>query len=56
MYHRADDLGWANVGWHKKDVLTPRSEALIAEGIQLDRHYTYPYCSPSRSSLMSGRL
>ena len=37
-------------------MLTPRTDALIAEGIQLDRHYTYAYCSPSRSSLMSGRL
>eukprot|EP01047_Picozoa_sp_COSAG01_P003862 COSAG01_NODE_120_length_25409_cov_20.648572_10_plen_133_part_00 len=27
--------------WHKADVLTPRSNALIKEGIQLDRHYTY---------------
>ena len=56
VFSMVDDLGWANVGWHNKDVLTPRSEALIAEGIQLDRNYTYPYCSPSRSSLMSGRL
>ena len=38
VFSMVDDLGWANVGWHNKDVLTPRSEALIAEGIQLDRH------------------
>ena len=27
----------------------------MQEGILLDRHYTYRYCSPSRSSLMTGR-
>jgi hypothetical protein len=29
------------VGWHKADVLTPHSKALLEEGVQLDRHYTY---------------
>ena len=28
----------------------------MAEGIVLERHYVYKYCSPTRSSLMSGRL
>ena len=29
--------------------------ALRADGIELDRHYAYRFCSPTRSSLMSGR-
>eukprot|EP00931_Biecheleriopsis_adriatica_P012761 TRINITY_DN11397_c0_g1_i1.p1 TRINITY_DN11397_c0_g1~~TRINITY_DN11397_c0_g1_i1.p1 ORF type:complete len:554 (-),score=37.98 TRINITY_DN11397_c0_g1_i1:215-1660(-) len=29
---------------------------LVKEGINLHRHYVYHYCSPSRSSLQSGRL
>eukprot|EP00931_Biecheleriopsis_adriatica_P056364 TRINITY_DN33400_c0_g1_i1.p1 TRINITY_DN33400_c0_g1~~TRINITY_DN33400_c0_g1_i1.p1 ORF type:complete len:681 (+),score=133.82 TRINITY_DN33400_c0_g1_i1:220-2043(+) len=31
-------------------------DALIDNGILLDRHYTYKICSPSRSSLQTGRL
>ena len=26
------------------------------ESIQLDRHYVYPYCSPTRASFHTGRL
>lgn len=51
-----DDLGWNNVGWHNKDMLTPHMDQLVAEGLELDRHYTYYYCSPTRSSILSGRL
>ena len=51
-----DDLGWHNVGWHNKDMLTPHSDELLREGLELDRHYTYMYCAPTRSSLLSGRL
>lgn len=28
----------------------------MASGIELDRFYTYKFCSPSRSSLMTGRF
>jgi arylsulfatase I/J len=57
-----DNLGWANVGYHRPPALdpsqlaTPNIDALAASGLELDRHYTYKFCSPSRSSLMSGRL
>eukprot|EP00933_Yihiella_yeosuensis_P078551 TRINITY_DN900_c0_g1_i1.p1 TRINITY_DN900_c0_g1~~TRINITY_DN900_c0_g1_i1.p1 ORF type:complete len:564 (-),score=95.99 TRINITY_DN900_c0_g1_i1:369-2060(-) len=54
-----DDWGWNNVGYHRpnnSEVVTPNIDALVKEGIELDRHYTYHYCSPSRSSLQSGRL
>ena len=33
-----------------------RARALVKSGIELDRHYAFLYCSPSRSSLMTGRL
>eukprot|EP01064_Diplonema_japonicum_P010618 TRINITY_DN1785_c0_g1_i1.p1 TRINITY_DN1785_c0_g1~~TRINITY_DN1785_c0_g1_i1.p1 ORF type:complete len:532 (+),score=127.75 TRINITY_DN1785_c0_g1_i1:635-2230(+) len=54
----ADDFGWANVGLHTHDdeVVTPNIDAYAAQGIELDRHYAYKFCSPSRSSLQSGRL
>jgi len=53
-----DDVGWNNVPWHNKDLeaYMPVSKNLSAQGVELDRHYAYLYCSPSRSSLLSGRL
>ena len=63
-----DDFGWADAGWHRnytapggeyvpytEEVQTPALNALVHEGIELDRNYIYKYCSPTRSSLQSGR-
>ena len=60
VFHLVDDWGWANAGWHsnpqnEKEVRTPRMDALVKEGIELDRAYSYQFCSPTRSSLQSGR-
>jgi arylsulfatase A-like enzyme len=59
----ADDLGYGNVGWTRAanncstpEVQTPRLDELVREGIELTRFYAYHMCSPSRSSLLSGRL
>mmetsp|Transcript_134114 Transcript_134114/g.267624 ORF Transcript_134114/g.267624 Transcript_134114/m.267624 type:complete len:539 (+) Transcript_134114:63-1679(+) len=54
-----DDWGWANVGYHtpnNSEVRTPNIDQLVKEGIELNRHYAYHYCSPSRASIQSGRL
>jgi len=52
----ADDLGWADVGYHGEDVIrTPSLDRLAREGAQLDRFYTTPICSPTRAALMTGR-
>ena len=55
----ADDWGWAAFSPHRAvptpEVVTPRLAALAAEGILLDRHYAFMYCSPSRSAFHSGR-
>eukprot|EP00755_Sulcionema_specki_P011940 Sspe_Gene.50152::Locus_27669_Transcript_4_10_Confidence_0.441_Length_1085::g.50152::m.50152 len=52
-----DDMGWSNAGWHNKHTQTPFMDQLVAkEGIELDRHYVFFYCSPTRTSLMTGRL
>ena len=62
-----DDLGWAEVGWHRnytignvnvpttREVNTPHLDSLVASGIELDRHYAYKCCSPTRSAVQSGR-
>lgn len=51
----ADDLGWSDVGWHGGFAKTPRMDALVREGVELDRHYVQPVCTPTRTALMSGR-
>ncbi len=51
----ADDLGWADVGFHGGDIETPSLDRLAAEGVELNRFYTTPICSPTRAALMTGR-
>ena len=51
----ADDLGWADVGFHGGDIDTPSLDRLAAEGVELRRFYTTPICSPTRAALMTGR-
>tara|TARA_B110000208_G_scaffold110827_1_gene136903 strand:+ start:124 stop:480 length:357 start_codon:yes stop_codon:yes gene_type:complete len=52
----ADDYGWHNIGFRNGEIASPHLDALAADGIILDRHYTFKYCSPTRSSLLTGRL
>src|SRR5687768_1393894 len=51
----ADDLGWADVGWHGGKFKTPHMDRLVREGVELDRHYVQPVCTPTRTALLSGR-
>jgi arylsulfatase A-like enzyme len=51
----ADDLGWGDVGWHGSKFKTPNLDRLVAQGVELDRHYVQPVCSPTRTALLSGR-
>jgi arylsulfatase A-like enzyme len=51
----ADDLGWRDVGYNGSEIETPRIDALAAGGVQLDRFYAHPICSPTRAALMTGR-
>jgi arylsulfatase B len=54
----ADDFGWWNVEMdgHNVAARTPHLHRLSSEGIRLERLYAYKYCSPTRSSLLTGRL
>mmetsp|Transcript_94667 Transcript_94667/g.203224 ORF Transcript_94667/g.203224 Transcript_94667/m.203224 type:complete len:711 (+) Transcript_94667:54-2186(+) len=68
LFLLADDYGWHNLGYHlrgeagpdaaqaRAEVNTQNLDELIDNGILIDRHYAYKICSPSRSSLQSGRL
>lgn len=51
----ADDLGWADVGFHGAAIRTPHLDRLAQEGIELTRFYTCPVCSPTRTGVMTGR-
>ena len=55
-----DDWGWANAGYHRDpptpEVVTPNIDSLVKEGLELDQHYVFKLCSPSRCSLITGRL
>ena len=52
----ADDLGWADIGYHDSDIRTPHLDQLAGDGVRLNRHYVYPTCSPTRVALLSGRF
>lgn len=56
----ADDLGYANVGWHGAEPIkgesgTPILDSLVESGVRFDRFYTFKFCSPTRCALQSGR-
>ena len=51
----ADDLGWNDVGYHGSDIRTRAIDRLAKSGVQLDRFYVCPICSPTRAGLLTGR-
>ncbi len=51
----ADDLGWADVGYHGSDIKTPNIDMLANHGVEFDQHYVMPTCTPTRVGLMTGR-
>ena len=52
----ADDMGWRDVGYHGSEIRTPNIDRIAREGIELDRFYVQPTCSPTRSGLMTGSM
>ena len=56
-----DDWGHHNVGFHARgtpseaEVATPTIDALAAAGLVLERAYAFRFCSPTRSSFLTGR-
>ncbi len=56
VFFLVDDLGYADCGFNGgKDIKTPNIDRLANSGAILDAHYVQPVCSPTRSSLMTGR-
>jgi leishmanolysin-like peptidase len=52
----ADDLGFYDTGLYNPTSPTPTLAKLAKEGIVLDHHYVFRYCSPTRRSFLTGRF
>jgi len=51
-----DDQGWGDLSINgNANVMTPNIDALARNGIQFDRFYVSPVCSPTRAELLTGR-
>ena len=52
-----DDQGWGQTGYYNHPVLkTPNLDNMAANGLRFDRFYAgAPNCSPTRSTIMTGR-
>src|SRR5512132_2269822 len=51
-----DDQGFGDVGIHGNDkIRTPNMDRIAREGVQFTQFQVCPVCSPTRSSLMTGR-
>ena len=50
-----DDLGWSDVGFQGSVIRTPNINKLATEGVILENYYVQPLCTPTRSTLMTGR-
>jgi arylsulfatase B len=51
----ADDAGWNDVGYNGSEIKTPNIDFLAKNGVQFDRFYVSPTCSPTRAALLTGR-
>ena len=51
----ADDMGWADVGYHGSQIKTPHIDRLCKTGVELDQFYVAPMCTPTRAGLLTGR-
>ncbi len=56
LFILADDMGWGDVRCHGNDqIATPTFDKLQSQGVELEHFYVSPICSPTRSSLLTGR-
>lgn len=60
VFFMADDLGHGNVNFNREtpvpEAATPSMDALVDEGVHLNRVYAYVFCAPTRAAVLSGRL
>ena len=52
----ADDMGWGDVPDKSPGLLMPNMEAMIANGLRMERFYAAsPVCSPTRAAVLTGQ-
>ena len=52
----SDDQGWMDVGYQEHPYLrTPNIDQVAQSGVKLSRFYSYPVCSPTRASVLTGK-
>ncbi|XP_046852681.1 arylsulfatase B-like [Xenia sp. Carnegie-2017] len=51
----ADDYGFNDVGYHGSEIKTPVLDKLAKEGVILEKYYVQPICTPTRSTMLTGR-
>ena len=60
MLSQVDDLGFDDLRSHDMNPsspsFSPTIAALLKDGILLNRHHTYMWCSPTRRSFITGRF
>ncbi|MHC4994169.1 MAG: sulfatase-like hydrolase/transferase [Planctomycetota bacterium] len=44
------------MGYHGSEIKTPNIDQLVKDGLELDRWYSYPICSPTRAALLTGHI
>ena len=49
-----DDLGWGDVSYHGGFIPTPNIDQLAKDGLEMNRFYSNPICSPTRASMLTG--
>ena len=49
-----DDLGWGDVSYHDGYIPTPNIDQLAKDGMEMNRFYSNPVCSPTRASMLTG--
>ena len=56
VFFLIDDLGYADCGFNGgKQIKTPNIDRLAKSGAIIESHYVQPVCSPTRSTLLTGR-
>jgi len=51
----ADDMGYDDIGYNSNEISTPNLDRISSQGVRFERYYTQPVCTPSRTSIMTGR-
>ncbi|MCM4157228.1 sulfatase-like hydrolase/transferase [Gramella sp. AN32] len=50
----ADDAGWNDMSFHGSQINTPNIDKLAKNGLEFNRFYVCPTCSPTRASILTG--